>query len=94
MPSLPENRLYGIFRGVVENNIDPKKAGRCQIRIFGVHTDNKEVDLLDSVPTKNLIWAQPCTPIFGGISGVGIYGVPCQGAHVFLFFENGNINNE
>jgi hypothetical protein len=91
MPQLPKEKLFGIYRGVCENNVDPTESGRCQIRIFGLHTDNKKINLLDSVPTENLVWVMPCTPIFGGISQVGIYGIPCQGAHVFVFFENGNI---
>lgn len=88
---LPKDSLTGIYRGVVENNNDPLKAGRCKIRVVGLHTQNIKKDLIDSVPSENLIWAQPATPIFGGASQVGFFGVPLQGAHVFLFFENGNI---
>ena len=89
---LPQDKLLGIYRGIVEDNIDSKKAGRCRIRVFGVHTSNKEANYpTDGIPTEHLPWAQPCCPIYGGISKVGIYGVPCQGSHVFLFFENGHI---
>lgn len=87
----PVEKLNSIYRGVVEDNNDPKKAGRCKIRIIGLHTNKKTSDLTSGVPTEELIWAQPCAPIFGGASGVGISGVPSQGAHVFIFFENGNI---
>ncbi len=80
--------LFGIYRGVVENNNDLNEAGRCQIRILGIHPISK--DIADGLPTENLPWAEPACPIFGGISQVGIFGVPCQGAHVFLFFESGN----
>ncbi len=85
---LDSDNLFGIYRGVVENNDDPEKSGKCQIRILGIHPVSK--DPVDGVPTEKLPWAEPCTPIFGGISQVGIYGLPCQGAHVFLFFEAGN----
>jgi hypothetical protein len=89
--SLSQDKLNSIYRGVVEDNLDPLKAGRCRIRIFGIHTNNKSSDLTDGIPTEHLPWAHPASPIFGGISKVGIYGLPCQGAHVFVFFETGNI---
>ena len=34
-------QLYGIYRGVVEDNNDPEKKGRCRVRVFGVHTKKK-----------------------------------------------------
>jgi hypothetical protein len=34
------DKLYGIYRGVVEENNDPKKRGRCRIRVWGLHTEN------------------------------------------------------
>lgn len=83
--------LNGIYRGIVEDNDDPKKAGRCKVRIIGIHTLwNDEGEQTLGIKTENLPWAEPAVPIFGGISRVGIYGVPCTGANVFLFFENGN----
>lgn len=89
--SLPQEKLNSIYRGVVEDNNDPLKAGRCKVRIFGIHTENKEESTTDGIPTANLLWAEPAIPIFGGISKTGIFGVPYCGAHVFLFFEGGNI---
>lgn len=44
--------------GVVENRQDPKKAGRCQVRIAGSHTDQKSI-----LPTESLPWAQPLVPV-------------------------------
>ncbi len=88
---LPRSSLTGIWRGVVEDNNDPLKAGRCRVRIFGVHTDEKDIKDVSGIPTEHLLWAEPATPIFGGISKIGIYGVPEQGSHVFLFFERNNI---
>ena len=82
-----EEKYYGNYRAVVENNLDEDGMGRIQVRIFGLHTDD-----LDALPVENLPWAEPAAPIYGGISGVGVFGVPCQGAHVFLFFEAGNIS--
>jgi hypothetical protein len=90
--TLPRTNLLGIYRGVVEDNSsDPKKAGRCKVRVFGVHSENKIKTPIDGIPTDELPWAEPACPIFGGISKIGIYGIPMQGAHVFVFFENGNI---
>jgi len=40
--------------GVVEDRQDPKKAGRCRVRIVGAHTPNKS-----DLPTNELPWAQP-----------------------------------
>lgn len=87
-----EDRLDGIYRGVIEDNNDPEKAGRCRIRIFGVHTDNKIKTELDGIPTDELPWAEPALSLFeGSVSGFGSWTVPLQGSHVFLFFENGHI---
>jgi hypothetical protein len=38
--------------GVIENNVDPEKLGRCQVRIFGMHPDDR-----DEYPTDDLPWA-------------------------------------
>ena len=39
------------FIGVIENNVDPRKEGRVQVRAFGVHGSN------DDVPRDDLPWA-------------------------------------
>lgn len=44
--------------GVVENRSDPLGIGRCQVRIFGWHTDNKAL-----IPTTGLPWAHPMNSI-------------------------------
>lgn len=41
------------WQGVVEDRKDPLKLGRCRVRIFGVHTENKQL-----LPTDGLPWAQ------------------------------------
>lgn len=46
------------WMGVVESRQDPKKVGRCQVRIVGSHTDIKSV-----IPTEDLPWAQPIIPL-------------------------------
>ena len=89
--SIGTEKLNNIFRGVVEDCNDPHKAGRVRIRIFGLHSNSKNQTTLDGIPTVDLPWAEPANPVFGGISKTGIFGVPNNGAHVFLFFENGDI---
>ncbi len=44
--------------GVVENRNDPINCGRLQVRIKGLHTDDKT-----ELPTKDLPWTQPLFPI-------------------------------
>lgn len=44
--------------GVMENRNDPLGLGRCQVRIFGWHTDNTS-----ELPTEDLPWATPMYPI-------------------------------
>jgi len=51
--------------GVVEDRNDPKKVGRCRVRIVGAHTPNKA-----DLPTDHLPWAQPMIPVDGSSSPV------------------------
>ncbi|NDB82749.1 MAG: hypothetical protein EB127_08420 [Alphaproteobacteria bacterium] len=44
--------------GIVENRKDPLSLGRCQVRIFGWHSEDKNL-----IPTKDLPWAHPILPI-------------------------------
>ena len=55
------------FVGVVENRKDPKELGRVQVRIYGVHTEDKT-----AIPTADLPWATVVMPATSAsISGVG-----------------------
>ena len=88
------DKLYGIYRGVIEDNNDPQKLGRCKVRIFGIHTEMKNKNELEGIPTEELPWSEPALGLFeGSVSGFGSWTVPLQGSHVFLFFENGHILN-
>lgn len=40
------------WMGVIENRKDPLKLGRCQVRIFGWHTEN-----INLIPSDDLPWA-------------------------------------
>ena len=72
--------------GVVEDRMDPEKMGRCRVRIFGYHTDNKVL-----LPTKDLPWATPIQPITSAaISGIGSSPLgPLEGTWVIGFFLDG-----
>lgn len=83
--------LNGVYRGVIEDNDDPEKMGRCRVRIFGIHSEEKAQKDFDGVPTEHLLWAEPVTPLFGGSSGLGVSSVPVKGSMVTLYFDGGNI---
>lgn len=71
------------YFGVVENILDPLQCGRAQVRIFGLHSDDKNL-----LPTENLPWAIPLLPITSAnISGIGQtpVGIVC-GSHVCIQF--------
>lgn len=72
--------------GKVEDNGDPENLGRCRVRIFGWHNENKDI-----LPDEALPWAYPITPITNSaIGGVGESPVgPMPGTRVFGFFADG-----
>jgi len=77
-----------LHRGVVENNNDPRKLGRVQVRIFGIHTDNKKY-----LSTKNLPWCDVAVSAnFGLITGIGISSTLENGTYVWLLFEDDDYN--
>jgi hypothetical protein len=45
------------WMGVIEDRSDPLGLGRCRVRIFGWHTENKA-----ELPTNELPWATPMLP--------------------------------
>lgn len=77
--------------GVVENRHDPEMLGRCQVRIFGYHTESKEL-----LPTKDLPWCIPIQPITSAaISGLGSSPLgPLEGTWVIGFFLDGEDNQQ
>jgi uncharacterized protein involved in type VI secretion and phage assembly len=68
---------FGKYRGVVEDNDDPEKRGRVQVRVPNV--------LGESV----LSWAMPCTA-YAGPDGVGFFTVPPKNTNVWVEFEGGD----
>jgi len=76
------------WQGVVEDVIDPMKAGRVRVRVVGYHNPSK-----DELPTKDLPWALPIMPVTSasttgiGHSSTGL--VP--GSVVIGFFRDGHL---
>lgn len=85
------SKFNGIYRGVIEDNNDPYKLGRCRIRVWGIHDEMKVETVEEGIPTENLPWGEPCLGLLeGSVSGYGLFSIPLQGSHVFCFFEGGN----
>jgi hypothetical protein len=64
--------------GVVENRTsDPLKLGRCQVRIFGWHTENKQL-----IPTEDLPWCLPLYPLNRSKD----FSTPREGDYIVGFF--------
>ena len=87
--------MYGNFtwwQGVVEDRNDPLKLGRCRVRVFGYHTDNKSPTSYYSIPTKSLPWATPMQPITSAaMNGIGTTPMgPVEGTWVFGFWRDGS----
>lgn len=77
--------MNALFTGVVENRKDPLKLGRCQVRIVGLHTDDKTI-----LPTEELPWAFPMQPIgSAAMNGIGWTPVgPVHGTWVVIMFHD------
>ena len=71
------------YTGCVESRDDPLRLGRCQVRIVGLHTEDKT-----RLPTKELPWAFPVSPITSAnISGIGTTPIgPVEGTWVLIMF--------
>lgn len=71
-----------IYRGVVEDNIDPENLGRCKIRVPSIHGE-----LL--YPVEILPWSRPIAPAPTG-KNRGSVIIPEIGDIVWVFFEGAN----
>lgn len=70
------DKVYGKYRGMVLNNLDPLQKGRIQVQV---------PDVLGLGISS---WAMPCMPMAG--IQAGVYVVPPIGAGVWVEFEAGN----
>jgi len=75
-----KNPLF--FIGVVENNVDPRREGRVQVRAFGIHGTNKQV------PRDELPWAIVVKGDYDPNGAPGL-GLPAINAWVFGAFLDG-----
>lgn len=72
-----ESKDVDSYLGVVENNNDPDKKGKLQIRI----------DKYDDLPTDMLPWAEPLLPVFLGNSKNSVaLSIPENGSQVRVYF--------
>jgi hypothetical protein len=71
---------YIHWNGVVEATNDPLKLGRCRVRIFGWHNDNKQ-----EIPTDHLPWANLVLPV----NGSKTFSTPLEGDYVVGYFADG-----
>ena len=77
-PGAGRERIYGKFRGIVLNNLDPEGRGRLMASV---------AEVLGEIPTG---WATPCAPYAG--PGAGFFSVPPVGAGVWIEFEAGDVS--
>lgn len=83
------HRMYGMYRGRVENVKDPQLRGRIQVRILLQHP-TPENDWWDGIPSEDLPWAEPCMSDGGG-RWVGDFNIPYHvGDFVWIMFEGGD----
>lgn len=71
-------RVYGKYRGMVLNNVDPLNLGRIMANV---------TEVLGEIPSG---WATPCVP-YAGIAA-GFYAIPPIGAGVWIEFEAGDVS--
>jgi hypothetical protein len=75
----PNNSTF--YPGKIVNNKDPKKLGRCQIRVYGVYDD--------AIPDEDLPWAIPDFTFTG--STLGSFIVPTVDSIVNVYLDNGDL---
>ena len=72
-------KFFGIYRGVVVNNVDPMQLGRIQVRVSAVSGE------------ATLGWAMPCVPV--NLPNTMASALPQNGGGVWIEFEGGDINH-
>ena len=84
-----------LYRGVIEDNLDPLEIKRVRVRIFGIHTENNEnsSEKFEFIKTSELPWAE----VMGGtdlglIGGIGLSSVLLLGTWVWVILENNDPN--
>lgn len=72
-----EELLSKQFIGIVEDNMDPKRQGRCKVRVL---------DVFDEIPLQDIPWARPKKDLGGNV-----FILPEKGKIVSVVFEFGTI---
>ncbi len=72
-----------IYFGVVENRVDPLELGRCQVRVVGLHTHDKNL-----LPTSDLPWCAAMQPTTSAaMNGIGYTPLgPVEGTSVVVMY--------
>lgn len=75
--------MSNIYFGVVENRVDPLKLGRCQVRVVGLHTHDKNL-----LPTGDLPWCAAMQPVTSAaMNGIGHTPLgPVEGSSVVVMY--------
>lgn len=73
------------YYGIVENRNDPLRLGRCQVRVVGLHTHDKNM-----LPTSELPWSTPMQPVTSAaMNGIGTAPIgPVEGTAVIIIFAD------
>ena len=74
-----------LYSGLVEDRHDPLEMGRYRVRVFGLHTHDRQ-----EIPTEALPWAtvlQPATS--AALNGTGITPKLLLGSHVLITYLDG-----
>ncbi len=76
-----------LYQAVVENDFDAEMIGRVQVRIVGLHTENRTDSTQDDyMPVENLPWAT-CLQLGSAISNESnFFAVPKNGTVVIVAF--------
>jgi hypothetical protein len=75
------------YIGTVEDNNDPKRLGRCKIRVLDVFDEKDKNDKYE-MSAEDLPWATPWKDVNGNN-----FNLPEKGKVVTVVFEDGNKNN-
>ena len=75
--------MQNVYFGVVENRTDPLQLGRCQVRVVGLHTHDKNL-----LPTADLPWCAIMQPtVSAAMNGIGYSIVgPVEGTSVVVTY--------
>jgi len=91
------NSYFGMYRGKVLDNDDPKMLGRVRAEIYpmlvGVDTAESNFEsAIVGIETEALPWAVPAASLSeSSAEGFGCIAVPKIDSFLFFFFENGNV---